>query len=168
MSIRISMIVAVASNGVIGKDNQLPWHIPEDLKRFKSITMGKPMIMGRKTFESLPGVLPGRPHIVVTRDRQWQHDHSNVYVAYSPDDAIDKATSLAVDMKVEEVNIIGGDMLYRACLSKAERIYRTLVMLEPEGDSWFSTLDSSWILREQTHFYSSEAEILFQTLEKAL
>src|SRR5436190_5277929 len=96
---RITLVVARAQNGVIGRDGKLPWHLPADLKRFKALTMGSVMVMGRKTFESLPGLLPGRRHVVLTRDRQWHAEGAEV--ARDKDEALQLAGS-------EPVSVIGG------------------------------------------------------------
>jgi dihydrofolate reductase len=121
---------------VIGRDGQLPWRIPADLKRFKALTMGKPMVMGRKTFESFPNPLPGRRHIVLTRDPDWRADGAEV--ARTPDDAL----ALAGD--VPEVAVIGGAEIFRRFLPLADRIELTEVhgvhegdvMVDPFGDAW--------------------------------
>jgi len=139
----ISLIVAMAKNGVIGRDNRLPWRLPADLAHFKSVTMGKPMVMGRKTWESLPGLLPGRRHIVVTRDRGYRADHCTL--VHSLEQAIEAAGD------VPEVMIVGGGTLYKELLPRADRLYLTLVETEVEGDARFPELDfSQWreVLRE--------------------
>ena len=120
----ITLILARADNGVIGRDGQLPWHLPADLKRFKALTMGKPMIMGRKTFESFPAPLPGRRHIVLTRDRDWSA--SGAEVAYS----VDEALGLAVD----EALVIGGAEVFALFLDRADRVELTEVHADAEGD----------------------------------
>src|SRR6186997_1688211 len=99
----ITIVLARAINGVIGKDNGLPWHIPGDLKRFKQLTMGSAMIMGRKTFDSLPGVLPGRRHIVLTRDPEWRHD--GVDVVHTIEDSIAAAGDTPI-------SVIGGAAVF--------------------------------------------------------
>ncbi len=129
----ISLIVAMAKNGVIGRDNRLPWRLPADLAHFKSVTMGKPMVMGRKTWESLPGLLPGRRHIVVTRDREYRADDCTL--VHSLEQAIEAAGD------VPEVMIVGGGTLYREMLPRADRLYLTLVDLEAEGDACFPAVD---------------------------
>ena len=111
----ITLIVAVADNGVIGRDNGLPWHLPEDLKRFKRLTLGKPVIMGRKTFESIGKPLPGRQNIVVTRDPNYQCE--GVSVVHGTDDALRAAGG------VPEIMVIGGAELFRAsCRRRTECI----------------------------------------------
>ena len=141
----VSLIVAMANNRVIGRDNRLPWRLPADLAHFKRITMGKPMIMGRKTWESLPGLLPGRRHIVVTRDRSYQAEGCTL--AYSLDEA------LAAAGDVPEVMIVGGGTIYKESLPKADRLYLTLVDLDVEGDAHFPEIDfSQWRERKrETH-----------------
>ena len=123
---RITLVVARARNGVIGRDGALPWHIPADLKRFKAITMGTAMVMGRKTFESLPGILPGRRHIVLTRDGSWSAD--GVEVAHSVDEAI----ALAGD---QPLSVIGGADIFALFLPLADRVELTEVLDDVEGDT---------------------------------
>ena len=122
----ITLVVARADNGVIGRDGALPWRIPADLKRFKALTLGAPMIMGRKTFDSLPGLLPGRRHIVLTRDTSWQAEGAEV--AHSVD------TALAL-VGGPRVSIIGGAEIYALFRSRADRIELTEVHAAPEGDT---------------------------------
>jgi dihydrofolate reductase len=122
----ITLILARADNGVIGRDGGLPWHLPADLKRFKALTMGKPMIMGRKTFESFPAPLPGRRHIVVTRDRDWQAEGAEV--VHSAEDAL----ALAAE---GEVAVIGGAEIFALFADRADRIELTEVHLDADGDA---------------------------------
>jgi dihydrofolate reductase len=132
----IALVVAVAKNGVIGRDGRLPWRIPEDMKWFKEKTLGKPCVMGRKTWESLPKrPLPGRTNIVVTRARDYAADCA--VVAHSLDDAI----AIAARENAHEISIIGGGELYAAALPLAGRIYLTRVDLAIEGDAHFPALD---------------------------
>lgn len=132
-------MVAVSRNGVIGRAGGLPWHISSDLKRFKAITMGKPLIMGRKTWESLPKKpLPGRQNIVITRQKNYQAEGA-VVVA-------DTASALAAAGKVEEICVIGGGEIFTKFLAKADRIYLTEVDLEVEGDTRFPVIDpNQWL-----------------------
>jgi dihydrofolate reductase len=132
----ITLVVARADNGVIGNKGALPWHIPEDLKHFKQRTMGKPMVMGRKTFESLPGLLPGRRHIVVTRDQSWQGKGAEI--AHDADGAI------AIAGDVPEIAVIGGAEIYRLFLPFARRIELTEVHRSPEGDTKMPPLGTGW------------------------
>ena len=134
MARKVTAILARATNGAIGKDGALPWRIPADLKRFKALTLGTPMIMGRKTFDSLPGLLPGREHIVLTRDEAWQADGAKV--AHSRDEA------LALAAGCDRVSVIGGAEIYRAFLPLAERIHLTEVHVAPEADTFFPQLNS--------------------------
>nr|AIA10581.1 dihydrofolate reductase [uncultured bacterium] len=135
----VELVVARADNGVIGKDGTLPWHLPSDLRHFKIQTMGAPMIMGRKTFESLPKVLPGREHIVLTRDPAWKAE--GVKVARSRDEALALAAG-------DRVSIIGGAEIYREFLPIADRIHLTEVHLSPDGDTWFPQLNGrEWSVR---------------------
>ena len=123
---RITLVVARSLNGVIGRGGTLPWHIPADLKRFKAVTMGTVMIMGRKTFESLPGLLPGRRHIVLTRDRDWQAEGAEV--AHSAEEALALAGS-------EPVSVIGGADVFALFLPIADRVELTEVVDDIEGDT---------------------------------
>ncbi|MEH3046598.1 dihydrofolate reductase [Sphingomonas adhaesiva] len=122
----IVFVLARADNGVIGVDGRLPWHLPTDLRRFKALTMGKPMVMGRKTFESFPAPLPGRRHIVLTRDPHWQAVGAEV--AHTPAEAL----ALAGE---GEVAVIGGAEVFALFLDRADRIELTEVHLAPEGDA---------------------------------
>lgn len=122
----VSMIVARARNGVIGKDGDLPWHVPADLKRFKTLTMGGAMIMGRKTFESLPGLLPGRRHIVLTRDPGWSH--KGAVTVHSPAEAIEAAGH-------DPVWVIGGAEIFDLFRPFATRIELTEILAEVDGDT---------------------------------
>lgn len=122
----IVLILARADNGVIGRDGRLPWHIPADLRHFKALTQGTPMIMGRKTFESLPGLLEGRRHIVLTRDADWQEDGAEV--ARSVDDALHLANA-------PHISVIGGAEVYRQFLPIADRIELTEVHMDAQGDT---------------------------------
>ncbi len=138
---KISMIVAVADNGAIGKDNKMLWHIPEDFKYFKATTMGKPMIMGRKTFESIGRPLPGRLNVVVTRDQNWQAD--GVLVCHDLDDALSAAFAEAEAKNAGEVMIVGGAQIYAMMMDRAERIYYTEVHCEYDYDAAFPALDKA-------------------------
>jgi len=121
----ISFHLARADNGVIGRDGRLPWRLPADLKRFKAQTIGRPMIMGRKTFESFPSPLPGRRHIVLTRDREWSAEGAEV--AHS----VEEALALAG----EDAAVIGGAEVFALFLGRADRVELTEVHAEPEGDA---------------------------------
>jgi dihydrofolate reductase len=130
----ITLVLAMAKNGVIGKDGAIPWRISEDLKRFKQLTLGKPVIMGRKTWDSLPKKpLPGRDNIVVTRRRDWSAD--GAMTAFSVDDALAKAG---------DVSVIGGGEIYRETLPRADRIELTEVHRDFEGDAVFAFDRMAW------------------------
>jgi dihydrofolate reductase len=130
---RLSLIAALARNRVIGRDNQLPWRLSADLKHFKALTMGKAIIMGRKTFESIGKPLPGRNNIILTRDRDFAA--SGCTVVHS----IDEAMQIAGDQN--EVMLIGGADLYQQFLPRADRLYLTEVKAEVAGDAWFPDFD---------------------------
>ncbi|MYM63481.1 dihydrofolate reductase [Pseudomaricurvus sp. HS19] len=134
----VALIVAQAQNRVIGLNNAMPWHLPEDLRYFKQVTLGKPVIMGRKTFESIGRPLPGRHNIVITRQSDWQSE--GVSVAGSLADAI----ALARQEQPEEVMVIGGGQIYAEALPLAKRVYLTRIGREFEGDAWFPELGSEW------------------------
>jgi dihydrofolate reductase len=137
---RRSLIVAAAENGVIGVDNRLPWRLPADLARFKQLTMGHHLIMGRKTYESIGKPLEGRDSIVVTRRRDFAV--AGVRVATSVEEAIDLGRELAEKRGVDEVMVIGGEGIFRAALADADRIYLTLVHGTPAGDTRFALPDA--------------------------
>lgn len=134
----ISLIVAKADNNVIGHNNQLPWHLSADLKHFKARTLGKPIIMGRKTFESLGRVLPGRPHVVISRTALQLPD--NCYPVHSLEAAIAQAQQLTGSAS-DEVVVIGGAEIYRQALPLVDILYVTEVHLAPQGDAFFPPLD---------------------------
>jgi len=138
---KVSLIVAVSRNGVIGIDNQLPWHLPEDLKYFKSVTMGKPIIMGRKTFDSIGRPLPGRTNIVITRDSSWQAEGAEV--AQTLAQAMTLGRLACANADVDEAMVIGGEQIYRMTLPAADRLYLTEVQAEVEGDAFFPEFDAS-------------------------
>ncbi|RMG34279.1 MAG: dihydrofolate reductase [Gammaproteobacteria bacterium] len=129
----LSLIAAVADNGVIGIHNRLPWHLPADLAHFKRLTLGKPIIMGRKTWESLPGLLPHRTHVIVTRNPDYQAEGG--FVVHSLEEALDTFGD------VEELMVVGGADLYAQALPLASRLYLTEVHAKPEGDSHFPPFD---------------------------
>ena len=154
----ITLIVAVADSGVIGRDNTLPWHLPEDLKRFKRLTMGKPMVMGRKTFESIGKPLPGRQNIVVTRDANYQRD--GVTVVHD----LDAAVRAAGD--VPEIMVIGGAELFRLSLPLAGRIHLTRVHGDIVGDVLWPALDvREWQVIEREHHDADERHAYSMTFE---
>jgi len=137
---RIALIAAVAENGVIGVDNRLPWKLSGDLKFFKRTTMGKPMIMGRKTWESFGArPLPGRPHIVLTRDPEYRAEGATL--ARDLDAALVEARRLAEGAGADEVMVIGGEALFREMLPRADRLYLTEVKARPAGDAYFPDID---------------------------
>ena len=129
---RINVIVAMAHNRVIGRDNKMPWHLPADFAWFKKHTLGHPVIMGRKTFESIGRPLPGRRNIVVSRNHEWRAEGCDVF------NSLDAA--LACCAAADEVFVVGGAMLYREALPAADRLYITEVGASPEGDSFFPAL----------------------------
>jgi dihydrofolate reductase len=135
MQQELFLIYARAANGVIGRDGQLPWRLPADLRRFKAMTMGKPMIMGRKTFESFPSPLPGRRHIVLTRDRDWRADGAEV--VHSVDEALTSAGE-------GEVAVVGGAEIYALFLDRAARIELTEVHADFAGDTAMPPPGPEW------------------------
>jgi len=158
----ITIVIARAENGVIGREGKLPWHIPADLKRFKALTMGSVMVMGRKTFESLPGLLPGRRHIVLTRDASWSAQGAEA--AHSVDEAIALANG-------EHVSVIGGAELFRLFLPIADRIELTEVLAEIPGDTFIDNPlgIGEWreTFREDHEAEDGRPPFRFVTLERA-
>ena len=130
---QLSIMVAAASNGVIGRNNSLPWHLPGDLQYFKRVTMGKPVVMGRKTFESIGRPLPGRTNVVVSRDPHYAAE--GVKVVASLDAALELAADIATINGVDELVVIGGEQIYREALPMAQRLYLTEVHADVQGDA---------------------------------
>ena len=135
----ISQIVAMAENHVIGRDNGLPWKVSSDLKRFKALTLGKPVVMGRKCFESIGRPLPGRPNIVVTRNPDFHAD--GVIVAHSLDLALDRAEEEAKALGTDETCVIGGGEIYRQAMDDADVLHVTYILADVEGDTLFPEID---------------------------
>jgi dihydrofolate reductase len=136
---RIAMIWAMAQNSVIGRDNKLPWHLPNDLKYFKRLTSGKTVIMGRKTYESIGRPLPNRINIVVTRSTDFHAE--GIKVVHSLPAAVALAEAETLISGAEEVIVMGGAEIYRQCLSLADRLYVTLVHADVDGDAHFPEWD---------------------------
>ncbi|MFT3803053.1 MAG: dihydrofolate reductase [Burkholderiaceae bacterium] len=132
---RVTLIAARARNGVIGADDAMPWHIPEELKHFKATTMGQVLVMGRKTFDAIGRPLPGRETIVISRNGDWSHP--GCQRADSLEDALDRAAALGRD----ETFIAGGAQIYALAMPLADRLLITEVDLEPSGDAWFPFVD---------------------------
>jgi dihydrofolate reductase len=146
---RLSLIVAMAKNGVIGADGKIPWHLPNELQLFKSVTMGHHIIMGRKTYESINRLLPGRTTVVVTRQRDWKVP--GALVAHTLDEAIKYCAGDT------EVFVIGGGELYRAAMPLADRIYLTVVDAEPAGDTHMPPfIPAQWHIHDTQHFYKDD------------
>lgn len=169
--IRISIILAVAQNNCIGKNNQMPWHISEDLKRFKTLTMGHPVIMGRKTLESILGYLkkplPGRDNIIVTRNKNVLYPDSDIYQSAGIEQAIERARKLAIEGGKNEIFIIGGAQIYNQSLSLAHRIYLTKVHREIAGDAFFPNIEKSdWEEVESSSYKEHDPPYSFITLDR--
>jgi dihydrofolate reductase len=150
----VVLYVARSDNGIIGRDGGLPWRLPEDLKHFKALTMGKPMIMGRKTFESLPGLLPGRRHIVLTRDAAWSATGAERV------GTVDEALALA---DAPEVAVIGGAEIYALFMDRATRIELTEVHRTVDGDTKIPPLGRGWRIEKRE---LGGADFDFVTLER--
>ncbi|WP_024604541.1 MULTISPECIES: type 3 dihydrofolate reductase [unclassified Pseudoalteromonas] len=160
----ISMIAAMANNRVIGLDNKMPWHLPADLQHFKKVTTGKPVIMGRKTFESIGRPLPGRRNIIITRNSEYTAE--GIEVVTTPEAALELVYA------VEEVMIIGGGNIYEQFLPKAERLYLTFIDLDIKGDTQFPDYNkvANWDVREEQENLPDEknkSSYNFVTLYKA-
>ncbi len=164
---KISIIVAMADNRTIGIENKLPWHLPEDLKHFKDKTMGKPLVMGRKTFESiveqLGKPLPGRTNIVLS-ERGFRAGNTTVMDNFN--DAIHEAKELAKEDGFDEMMVIGGRQMYEQALRVADRIYLTHIHKEFEGDAWFPKLGDEWEEVEREDHMDHELPHSFITLER--
>ena len=141
----VSIVAAVARNGVIGADGGLPWHLPDELRLFKETTLGHVLVMGRRTYESVGRPLPGRTTVVVTRRPDWSPGADEVLVVHGIDEALGRAR--AID---DEVFVVGGGELYEAALPHADRLLLTFVDQEPEGDTRFPDVDwDAWTERER-------------------
>lgn len=151
----IALIVAMAENGVIGRNNQLPWYLPEDLRYFKKTTMGKPIIMGRKTFESIGKPLPGRTNIVISSQQDLVLPEG-VRLASSVESALAIAEGVALIDGIDEVMVIGGEQIYAMFMPRATRLYLTKVHAAVDGDAWFSAYkENDWEQVSQQCFAAS-------------
>jgi dihydrofolate reductase len=151
MASKLALVVARGSNNVIGADGDLPWKLSSDLKRFKEITMGKPIIMGRKTWASIGRPLPGRPNLVVTRDANFKAQGASVWS--NLDVAIAAAYAMADAAHMDEVCVIGGGELYAQTIACADRLYLTDVDAAPKGDAFFPALDmADWVETSRAAF----------------
>jgi dihydrofolate reductase len=136
----IVVIAAVARNGIIGAENDMPWKLSTDLKRFKKLTLGKPVIMGRKTFLSFGGrPLPGRPHVIISRDPDYAPEGAEAVTSLEA--AFERGKELAVELKADEIICMGGGQIYAQAMQKADRLELTEVDAEPEGDTRFPDID---------------------------
>jgi dihydrofolate reductase len=153
----LALVVAVGRNGVIGGEGQLPWRLPSDLKRFKAVTMGKPMLMGRKTFEAIGRPLPGRETVVLTRDPVFTAP--GIHVVHGLDEGLTRASDLARAMGADEVIVAGGGELYRQTLPIAARLDVTEVDLSPSGDATFPAVDPAlWREISRTPFAKGDKD----------
>lgn len=153
----VALILAVAQNGAIGKGAGLPWHIPAEMKYFMQTTLGKPVIMGRKTFETLPVPLPRRTNIIVTRDKTYSCE--GIVVAHSLEEALHQADAIALRDGVAEIMVAGGAEIYRLALSVADKLYFTRVNFDAEGDAYFDDIDwSQWRLEQQEDFPAQDVK----------
>lgn len=166
---KLTLVVAVAKNGVIGRDGDLPWRLSSDMKRFKAATMGKPVLMGRKTWDSLPRKpLPGRQNLILTRDADIKADGAWVYTDLAA--MLAAARAMAEAAGVEEACVIGGAQLYNAVLAQADRIVLTEVNLEPEGEAHLKLDLSQWreVSRENVAAGpSDDADFVVRILERS-
>lgn len=162
MAPRVALVVAMARNGVIGRGNGLPWTLPEDLRRFKATTMGKPLLMGRKTHESIGRPLPGRLNVVLTRDQGWRAP--GVSVVHTLAQGLDAAGEAG------ELMVIGGAEIYRLVMPRAHRIYLTRVQADVAGDTYFPPLDpQEWVEVARDDYPADERNafpLSFVTLER--
>ena len=168
MTMQIAMMVAAAENGVIGRDNRMPWHLPEDLRYFKQTTMGKPVIMGRKTFESIGRPLPGRTNIVLSRQHDLQLP-DGVKKVQTVQHALQLAEEACKNDAIDEVMVIGGEEIYRLFMPQATRLYLTCVHASVEGDARFPWQPDQWrVLSEEHHAASGDNpyDYSFCVLEK--
>jgi dihydrofolate reductase len=160
----LSLLVAADENNVIGKDNKLPWHLPDDLKFFKNLTWGMPILMGRKTYESVGRPLPGRKSIVITRTRDWAQE--GVETVHSIEDAVEKAKAFGA----KEIFVIGGAEIFASTLNRADRVYLTRIHHQFEGDVFFPELSrNEWSLVQERNCEPDEKNLYsrsYQTWER--
>lgn len=134
-----TIVVAVSRNNIIGREGDMPWRLSSDLKRFKAMTLGKPVIMGRKTFQSIGKPLPGRPNVVITRDASFSPE--GVTVVHSLEEAVNAATHMAAESGIDEICILGGGEIYRQAIGLADQLLITHVEAEVDGDTSFPIID---------------------------
>jgi dihydrofolate reductase len=156
----LSLLVAAGENNVIGKGNKLPWHLPNDLKYFKNQTWAMPILMGRKTFESIGKPLPGRKSIVITRNEQWQQE--GIEIVHSIEQAIETSKALGV----KEIFVIGGAEIFKTSFSQANRIYLTRIHQDFEGDAYFPEVsDKEWNLAQSRFCAADDKNAYAHTFE---
>ena len=164
----VALVVAVAKNGVIGNNGDMPWRMSSDLRYFKALTMGKPVVMGRKTFESIGRPLPGRPNIVISRRPDYAPGGVDVAGTFS--DGLARACHLARKSDTDEVMVIGGGQIYARAMEQAQRIYLTEILLEVDGDTRFGPIESSeWEEISREHHAAGEhdsADYAFVVFER--
>lgn len=157
MSVPVAMIAAIGENSVIGNDGQIPWRLPTDFAHFKRTTLGKPLIMGRKTFTSIGKPLPGRTNVIVTRQPDYAPE--GVVVCHSLSEALDRAQSIAAATHASEVMIGGGAEIYREAMPLADTLYITQVALAPEGDARFPPIDpATWEITQRHDIVRTERD----------
>ncbi|MEZ2127109.1 MULTISPECIES: dihydrofolate reductase [unclassified Sinorhizobium] len=156
-SITKTIVVAMSHNGIIGRDGGLPWRLSSDLKRFKALTLGKPVVMGRKTFESIGKALPGRPNIVITRDASFVPE--GVRVTHSLSGAVDIASGLAKETGADEICIIGGGEIFRQAMDFADQLHVTHIEADIDGDTTFPYIDPMiWLPTEELQVAAGEKD----------
>ena len=165
MSRPLAIVAAVAENGVIGRDNKLIWRLKSDLRRFRDLTMGKPMVMGRKTFESIGGPLPGRAAVVLTRQPGFAAH--GAHAVHSWEEAVAEADRLAASLGASAIAVVGGAEIYALALPQAARLHLTLVHAEPEGDAVFPPFDRAAFreIRREAHPRGPDDEHAFTFID---
>lgn len=157
----INIIVAVSKNGVIGKENQLPWYLPEDLKHFKQLTTGNVVVMGRKTHESIGKSLPNRLNVILSRDSRWSNPlGDNCVVCYSVEEVLER-------FKYRDLFIIGGSEIYKQFLPHANKIFLTSIEKDFDGDAYFPNLQEDWVENKRETFENSEYSFHFIELSRS-
>lgn len=165
MTVPLAIVVAAAENGVIGRDNGLVWRLKSDLRHFRALTIGRPLIMGRKTFDSIGKPLPGRETIVLTRDPGFSAD--GVHVAHDPEEALALSQDIARRMNADSVAVGGGGEVYRLLLPHTDRIHLTRVATSPAGDAHFPDIDATAfrLVRREEHPAGPDDEFAFAFLD---
>lgn len=158
MTMKLSLIVAMSENRVIGRDGMIPWYLPDDLMRFRKLTLGHPVVMGRKTYDSIGRLLPGRENIILTRNREFYAEGS--IVCHGPEEVRERFAG------ADEVFVIGGEQVYRMFIGHSDRIHLTMVHLRVDGDAYFPEFDGDEFVETSQEHVKDPISHTFLTLDR--